>query len=140
MDATKIVAAGGLVRNDVDDLLMIFRRGKWDLPKGKLDDGETIETCAVREVQEETGIRDITLGKLIGITRHRYFDRWIKNDVIKETHWFDMKVKGDPVLIPQTEEDILEIRWVNENELPGYLQKTYPNIVEIVRKATDQIS
>lgn len=138
MDATKVVAAGGLVWNDDDELLMIFRRGKWDLPKGKLDEGETIERCALREVQEETGIREIVLGKLIGITHHRYFDKWHNSNVIKETHWYHMKVKGDPVLTPQTEEDILDIKWVNKTELPAYLQETYPNIIEIVRKATDQ--
>ncbi|MGN6618383.1 MAG: NUDIX hydrolase [Ilyomonas sp.] len=138
MNSTIIVAAGGLVRNDTDDLLMIYRRGKWDLPKGKLDEGETIEACAVREVKEETGLKEITLGKLIGITHHRYFDKWIMNDVIKETHWFEMKVKDNPVFIPQKEEDILEIRWVNKKDLPEYLQETYPNIVEIVQKAINQ--
>ena len=60
------------------------------------------------------------------------------NDVIKETHWFEMKVKDSPVFIPQKEEDILEIRWVNKKDLPEYLQETYPNIVEIVQKAINQ--
>jgi 8-oxo-dGTP pyrophosphatase MutT (NUDIX family) len=138
MNITTIIAAGGLVRNEADDLLMIYRRGKWDLPKGKLDEGETIEACAIREVKEETGLNEITLGKLIGITHHRYFDKWIMNDVIKETHWFEMKVKDHPVFIPQKEEDILEIRWVNKKDLPEYLQETYPNIIEIVRKAINQ--
>ena len=58
---TKIIAAGGLVTNKHNELLMIFRRAKWDLPKGKLDEGESIEACAVREVEEETGIKNISL-------------------------------------------------------------------------------
>ncbi len=130
----KIIAAGGLVTNEKNELLMIFRRGFWDLPKGKLDEGETIETCAVREVQEETGIVDLESGNLIGITYHEYFDKYLQKDIIKETHWFAMKVKEEPKLIPQKEEGIEEIKWVNKNELEKYLQESYPNIREIVQK------
>ena len=65
----KIIAAGGLVTNENNELLMIFRRGKWDLPKGKLDKGETIEECAIREVEEETGIGNhMTCPSMIGVT------------------------------------------------------------------------
>ena len=74
----KIIAGGGLVLNEKNELLMIFRRGKWDLPKGKLDDDESIEQCAMREVKEETGIANLALVKFIGITNHEYFDNWIK--------------------------------------------------------------
>jgi len=69
-----IKAGGGIVTNELGELLMIFRRGKWDLPKGKLDAGETIEECALREVNEETGVQNLELGKLIAITQHEYFD------------------------------------------------------------------
>jgi 8-oxo-dGTP pyrophosphatase MutT (NUDIX family) len=65
MKKKTIVAAGGLVFNENKELLMIYRRSKWDLPKGKLDEGETIEECAIREVEEETGVQQIILGKLI---------------------------------------------------------------------------
>src|SRR5215469_11706824 len=77
----KIIAAGGLVFNDKNELLMIFRRGKWDLPKGKLDEGESIEACAVREVQEETGL-NVELQSFIGLTYHEYFDKYSEKDVI----------------------------------------------------------
>src|SRR4051794_1665781 len=98
--AQKIIAAGGLVTNEYNELLMIFRRGKWDLPKGKLDEGETIEQCAVREVEEETGIGNLELVKLVGITYHEYFDKHINTEVRKETHWFAMRVNGKPIPVP----------------------------------------
>ncbi len=135
MGMKTIVAAGGLVYNEKDELLMIFRRGKWDLPKGKLDEGETIEDCAVREVMEETGLTTVVRGDLIGITYHQYFDKWVKEEVIKETHWYRMQAAGNQQLVPQTEEDIEIIKWVDEKELEDCLKNSYDNIVEIVGKA-----
>lgn len=134
MEKKKILAAGGLVTNEKQELLMMFRRGKWDLPKGKLDEGESLETCAVREVEEETGIRKLELENLIGITYHEYFDKYSNEDVIKETHWFAMKTTGKPKLIPQTEEDIEKIIWADEEALQECLKNTYPNIEEIIAK------
>ena len=130
----KIIAAGGLVTNENNELLMIFRRGKWDLPKGKLDDGETIEQCAVREVEEETGIGNVELGDLIGLTFHEYFDRWINDEAIKETHWYEMKVKGSPTPTPQEEEHIEKIIWANDAAIKECLKNSYPNIEDIIEK------
>lgn len=135
MEKTKIIAGGGLVLNEAGELLLIFRRGKWDLPKGKLDEGESIEDCAVREVMEETGITGITLGKLIGISYHEYFDTFINQDVIKETHWFAMQAGGAQNLVPQTEEDILEIRWVKGEALADCLENSYDTVIDIIKKA-----
>jgi len=132
MDKKRIIAAGGLVTNEKNEVLLIFRRGFWDLPKGKLDNGESIEACALREVQEETGLSTIQLGKFISITLHEYFDTYLKEEVIKESHWYHMKILGDPILIPQTEEDITLIKWVPLKELPKYFTKTYPNIIEVI--------
>ena len=126
-----IRAGGGLLLNEHQELLMIFRRGSWDLPKGKLDEGETMEACALREVEEETGVGHLELGGLIGVTRHQYFDPYIKEDVIKETHWYAMNVKGRPALIPQTEEDITDIRWVPLQEVPELLKNSFDTIREI---------
>ncbi len=134
MEAQIIKAGGGLVFNEKNELLMIFRRGFWDLPKGKLDEGETIEACAVREIQEETGLQQVTLGKFIGITQHQYFDKYINKNAIKESHWYAMTTNSSEVLTPQTEEDITEIRWVSKSELPIYLVKSYPSIIEIITK------
>jgi 8-oxo-dGTP pyrophosphatase MutT (NUDIX family) len=135
MEKTTIKAGGGLVLNDAGKLLMIYRRGKWDLPKGKLDEGETIEACAVREVMEETGLTDVERGKLIEVSYHEYYDRFVKEDVIKETYWYLMKARGQQPVTPQTEEDITDIKWVMGEELEACLADSYDNVVEVVRKA-----
>lgn len=132
----KIIAAGGIVENGEKEILMIFRRGKWDLPKGKLDEGETIEECAVREVEEETGLRSIQQGELIDVTLHTYIEKG--KEIEKETYWYAMKVEGDQKLVAQSEEDIEEIRWVKETGLPTYLNNSYPNIVDIIEKYYDK--
>ena len=129
----KIIAAGGLVLNEKDELLMIFRRGFWDLPKGKLDEGESIPECAVREVQEETGLKNITLQDAVGITYHEYEEKG--EPVLKETHWYKMLASDAEELVPQAEEDILQIEWVAKDAIAKKLEKTYTNIVEIVSKA-----
>ena len=133
--SVKIAAAGGIVQNEEGKILFQLRRGKWDLPKGKLEEGETIEECAVREVEEETGLQNIELGELVGITSHQYTERG--RDIDKETHWFAMKVSGAQQLIPQIEEDILELKWVAENELEFYLSNTYSNIITIIENYFD---
>lgn len=136
MQLKKIIAAGGLVLNEQKEILMIFRRGKWDLPKGKLDEGETIEACAVREVMEETGLTKIDLGPLLSITYHTYFDTWLKEEVIKETHWYVMQASSKEPLIPQTAEDIEIIEWVSPAYMVDKLANSYDTIVEVVRKLT----
>ena len=133
MKKNLIIAAGGLVTNNKNELLLIFRRKKWDLPKGKLDEEETIETCAVREVQEETGLKNIELEKFIGKTYHEYFDKWLQKDVIEETWWYAMNVSENETLIPQTEEDIEKIIWANQTTLQQCLENTYPSIIEIIK-------
>jgi len=138
MTKRKILAAGGLVITNKMKLLMMFRRGKWDLPKGKLDEGESLETCAVREVKEETGIKNVTLAKLVGITYHEYFDKDSDVDVIKETHWFEMHANGEEKFVPQTDEDIEKIIWADETALRECLKNSYPNIIEIIQKFRQQ--
>ena len=128
--AKKIIAAGGLVRNEKNELLMILRKGHWDLPKGKMDEGETPEQCAVREVEEETGLANIELGTLISSTLHRYTEN--EEEIEKETFWYRMKVSGPQHLTPQAEENITDIRWVNNSSLPDYLTDTYRNIKDII--------
>lgn len=132
----KIIAAGGIVENENKEILLIFRRGKWDLPKGKLDEGETIEECAVREVEEETGLRSIQQGELIEVTLHNYLEKG--TEIEKETYWYAMKVEGEQNLVAQTEEDIEDIKWVKESELPLYLSNTYNNIIDIIEKYYDK--
>jgi 8-oxo-dGTP pyrophosphatase MutT (NUDIX family) len=128
MELPIIIAAGGLVQNRKGEILLIYRRGCWDLPKGKLDAGELIPECAIREVQEETGIQTLELGPFICTTTHTYFDKWLNKYVEKHTHRYAMLSLANETLVPQTEEDIENIEWVPLEQLPQYLHQTYPTI------------
>ena len=130
--SSQIIAAGGLVTNPKGEILWIFRRGFWDLPKGKLDERETIQTCAVREVAEETGISNLVLGDLILKTTHRYHDIYFNSEVEKTTYWYKMSIDQLQDGIPQTEEDIEAIAWVKKEDLAPYLAKTYDSIKEVM--------
>jgi len=126
-----IQAAGGLVQNERGEILMILRRGKWDLPKGKLDKGESLEECAVREVEEETGLQNIELVAPLLVTYHTYHEG--TKFILKESHWYSMRVSGEQKLIPQTEEDILETRWVRPEDAKGLGKETFPSIADVLR-------
>ena len=128
----KIIAGGGVVVNENNQVLFIYRRKKWDLPKGKLDPGEDIKACAIREVMEETGIRDLTIGNLIIVTTHSYEENGL--NMQKETHWFEMKAStvDNPILTPQQEEDIEKIEWVSLENLEEYLSETYTTIQQVL--------
>lgn len=132
MKLKKIIAGGGLVLNEKNEMLLIFRRNYWDLPKGKLDDEEDIETCALREMKEETGIVNCELVSFLCKTHHEYFDKWINKNVIKETWWYVMKSNSDEILKPQTEEDIEKIIWADELTLKACLNKTYDSIKSVI--------
>ncbi len=133
---TLITAAGGVVSDSKDNILMIFRRGKWDLPKGKLDKGETIEECAVREVEEETGVKEITLGEKITTTYHTYSE--YGKHILKESHWYKMKCNDHQKVVPQTEEDITDIKWVKKSDLKNYISNTYQTILDVLSKVKDE--
>lgn len=132
---TTLIAAGGLVLNSNKELLLIFRRGKWDLPKGKMEETETIEDCAIREVKEETGLQQLEIKQFIGTTTHDYFDNWLKQDVTKISHWYLMETHSTSLLVPQKNEDIEEAKWVKTSELGKYIEETYPNIIQILKEA-----
>ena len=125
-----IVAAGGIVKNEKEKILMIFRRGKWDLPKGKLDPGESIESCAVREVEEETGVQNTKLISLYTTTYHVY-DEYGKH-ILKESHWFHMSSPGEQKLIPQEEEQITAIEWTDAKRRKQLLPQSYPLVKELL--------
>ncbi|HTR31711.1 MAG TPA: NUDIX domain-containing protein [Puia sp.] len=131
---TRVLAAGGLVFNENNELLLIFRYGKWDLPKGHFEPPETLDTCALREVREETGIKELTIISFVGITEHGYFDNKLNIDALKETHWFSMRASRRDELFPQLQEGIEWLRWVTVGELPQYLRNSYENIRQIVEK------
>ena len=130
---TPIDAGGGVVMNEHNEVLMIYRRGKWDLPKGKRDDGEEISACALREVSEETGLHKLKLGEKICDTYHVYSQH--KQNLLKRTAWYKMKgtVKEEPK--PQAEENIIEAKWVKQEELPLVVYKSYEAIREVMQQA-----
>jgi 8-oxo-dGTP pyrophosphatase MutT (NUDIX family) len=132
---TIVQAGGGLVRNESKNILMIFRRGKWDLPKGKLDKKEKLEDCAIREVKEETGLQNVTLVSPLTTTYHTYHEA--ARFILKESHWYNMKASSDQRLIPQAEEQIQEIKWVKPEDLEKYFDNAFPSVVEVLKLAFD---
>lgn len=128
-----IRAAGGLVFNEEKEALFIFRRGKWDLPKGKLDEGETLEECAVREVEEETGLRQVILKEYLLTTYHTYNESG--KHILKESYWYKMEVKGKQQLVPQTEEDITKIEWVKKEDWNRLTENSFALIKDILKAA-----
>ena len=129
-DMKIIQAAGGLVKNGEGEFLFIHRLGKWDLPKGKVDEGEKMREAAVREVEEECGIKVDYLGKKIVTTYHTYTMKG--KVVLKQTKWYDMGVNKVPELTPQKEEDITEAIWLNAKDLKKVQDNTYPLIADIL--------
>jgi 8-oxo-dGTP pyrophosphatase MutT (NUDIX family) len=128
-----IMAGGGLVYNEEGALLMIYRRGKWDLPKGKLDEGENIAACALREVSEETGLQQLRLGDKLSDSYHIYMQDGVQ--YLKQTVWYTMYGTSADKLKPQKEENIMEARWVHEKELGLLASRTYEAIREVLKTA-----
>jgi len=125
-----IQAAGGLLRNSEGQCLFIHRLGKWDLPKGKVEAGENTRQAALREVEEECGIRPDFIGAKISTTYHTY----VLNGkfILKQTDWYEMAVNGSPEPIPQTEEGITEAKWFAPSEFDRVRENTYPLILELL--------
>ena len=127
---TLVEAGGGLVQNEKKEILFMFRRKKWDLPKGKLDKGETYEQCALREVKEETGLVKIQLKNLLLVTYHTYDENG--KHYLKQTHWYTMRSIGEQELVPQLEEQITKLKWANEQEILKLTKDTYPSIIDVL--------
>lgn len=126
-----IVAGGGLVRNPTEEVLMIYRFGYWDLPKGKQEKKESIEETAVREVEEECSIQGLKLIKPITKTYHLYEHKG--STILKESHWFELFCNDKSVPKPQLEEGIEDAKWIKVDELQTYLDKAYPSIKEVFK-------
>lgn len=130
---TLLEAAGGLVFNAKAQALLIYRRGSWDLPKGKIDPGETPEQAAVREVQEETGLKEVLLGPFLQMTYHTYRDKKIGR-VLKPTYWYRMTTEEER-LKPQAEEDIEVAEWISISDFLAAKRPVYPNIRLVLNAA-----
>lgn len=129
-DYTIIQAAGGIVKDELDRILFIYRRGFWDLPKGKLDEGESLIECAKREVEEECGITVSEVDDQPYITYHTYEEKGLS--ILKETYWYPMKATNVQPLIPQIEEHIEAIEWADDKRQERLLLKTYPMIRDMI--------
>lgn len=129
-----IEAAGGLVLKPEGEMLFIRRLGKWDLPKGKMEKGESREESAVREIEEETGLRDVELVEFINTTYHIYIER-NGEKILKCTHWFEMNFNGEDTSKPQIEEGITEVAWKNTTQIEDEVfPSTFKNIKLIVKE------
>ncbi len=127
---TQVLAAGGVVERDDERILMIHRNGRWDLPKGHWEQGESIEECAVREVAEESGARGVTLHEKICHTLHAYYmkGRW----EIKRTEWFSMISNDTTPLTPQIEEGIDRAEWLTKYEVNIAVEGSFPTIKSVI--------
>ncbi|HET8734990.1 MAG TPA: NUDIX domain-containing protein [Pricia sp.] len=120
------VAAGGVVTNAKGKVLFIYRKDKWDLPKGKLDKGESIEDCALREVMEETGVKGVRIENFLRTTYHIY-----KNSgtyTLKEVHWFAMRTEYTGKLKPERKEGVVKVKWKGPRKIQKALENSYTNI------------
>ncbi|HIP32523.1 MAG TPA: NUDIX domain-containing protein [Crocinitomicaceae bacterium] len=128
-DYELIEAAGGVVRNQ-KGILMIYRNGLWDIPKGKLEKREDVKTAAIREVEEECGIEQPIIEDWLIDTYHIYVYKGRK--VLKKTFWYSMKYSGNKKLIPQIEEGITDVKWMSAEEFLKVRGKTYGSINEVI--------
>lgn len=126
-----IEAAGGLVRNERKECLVIFRNGVWDLPKGKIEEGEKTRKAALREVEEECGIKVKKAGRKICKTYHIYQQR-NQELALKKTHWYRMKAEGQDKLKPQKEEGITKACWFTKEKISVLTKNTYPSIIDVL--------
>jgi len=133
-DIRYIKAAGGLIKNDSGAYLFIFRRGKWDLPKGKIDAGERPDEAALREVEEECGLKISEIKTELDSTYHFYLQD--QELILKRTHWFRMRSRGEQVLIPQESEDITEARFIASTDLALVRGNTFASIEKVMQNFT----
>ncbi|MBM3403500.1 MAG: NUDIX domain-containing protein [Bacteroidetes bacterium] len=132
-----VKASGGLVKNESGQFLFIYRNDRWDLPKGKLEKGESLIRGAVREVMEETGIQNLTVAHKLPTTYHIFYAKGKK--YIKTTYWFEMQADKSALLKPQKIENITRVKWFNQAELSLPLNSTYRSVRELFTSYQDQL-
>lgn len=129
---TVIEAAGGVVEKQ-GHILMIYRKGRWDMPKGKLDEGESVLRCARREVEEETGVQ-VRVDKKIVAVWHTYISN--KKYIMKKTHWYAMTCKSDQNMAPQKDEGIKKVEWMSMDQVRSALHDSYRSIRYVMQEYT----
>ncbi len=137
-----IEAAGGVVYNESGEVLLIHRRGYWDLPKGKIEKGETVEAAAVREVEEETGLTNITITQSVSFKSLRnkatYHSYELNGKLcLKVSYWYEMQTSFNGLLVPQEEEDIEQAIWVKQENIPDYFHNMYLSIIDVLKEVID---
>jgi len=126
-----IEAAGGLVRNlKTNHFLFIFRNKKWDLPKGRINKNEEVQKAAIREVEEETGVENLTITKPLNTTYH-IFKRNRKYR-LKKTFWYLMETDYNGELTPETKEGIEKAIWIDKKLIVSLKSEMYQNINLII--------
>lgn len=121
-----VIAAGGKITNSKSEILFIYRNDKWDLPKGKAEKNEQLPQTALREVKEETGIKEVSINKPLDITYHIF--RRNNEYRLKVTYWFDMFSDYEGIFFPQLDEGITDVKWVKKADLEEVKINSYPNI------------
>lgn len=121
-----VIAAGGKITNSKSETLFIYRNDKWDLPKGKTEKNEQLPQTALREVKEETGIKEVSINKPLDITYHIF--RRNNEYRLKVTYWFDMFSDYEGIFFPQLDEGITDVKWVKKDDLEEIKINSYPNI------------
>ena len=131
-------AAGGIVYNQENRILFIHRLGKWDLPKGKLEPNEFLKVAAVREVEEETGLKELVLENFVNNTFHIYREKRNGKDerILKSTYWFKMTYIGNETPKPQLEEGITEVSWKSYDDI---LYHVYPNTFQNIQLILNEV-
>lgn len=126
----KVSAGGGLVTNKTGEILLIFRHGMWDLPKGKQEIDEDIRDTALREVKEECGVSNLDLKSKICTTYHTY--RMDGEFIVKSTHWYHMEYEGNGYTKPQIEENIEKVEWIKVQDVASQLKGSFDTVKSVV--------
>ena len=125
-----VVAAGGYVKNKKGEILFIKRNGMWDLPKGKLEKNESLFKCAKREVEEECGVKQLTIKEKRCETYHTYKMNGIS--YLKQTHWYNFECDYKGLLVPQTSEGIDLVKWVSQTDIESHIKNSFKSIYEVI--------
>jgi len=127
-----LYAAGGVVQNEMKEVLMIYRKGFWDFPKGKIEKYESPNEAAIREVKEETGLKQVRIEKELALTFHTYEENGLF--ILKQTHWFGMSSSVNQLFIPETMEEITRVEWVKKNVVCYLLEDSFPSLLDLWKR------